>query len=79
MIAKVHHELFFVESLGLSVSNYHFVKQKYSQMVRTRLQDYPTVCGFYRIYAAFHLFKFHQEEIIDVNDVNVLSFMSNYL
>ena len=30
------------------------------------------------IYAAFHLFKFRQEEITGVHDVNVLSAISNY-
>ena len=37
MIAKFHHELFFAESLGLSINNYPFLKQNYSQMVWTRL------------------------------------------
>ena len=66
MIAKFHHELYFANflglsiTLGLSINNYPFLKQNYSQMVRTRLQDHLSVCGFYTIYAAFHLFKFHQ-------------------
>ena len=79
MIAKFHHELYFADSLGLSINNYPFLKQHYSQMVRTRLQDHPSVCGFYTIYAAFHLFKFQQEEITGVHDVNVLSFISNFM
>ena len=76
-IAKFHHELFFANSLGLSINNYPFLKQNYSQMVRKRLQDHPSVRGFYTIYAAFHLFKFQQEEITGVHDVNVLSFISD--
>ena len=48
-------------------------------MVRTRLQDHPSVCGFYTIYAAFRLFKFQQEEITGVHDVNVLYFISNFM
>ena len=48
-------------------------------MVRTRLQEQPSVCGFYTINAAFHLFKFQQEEVTGVQDVNVLSFTSNFL
>ena len=60
MIAKRLHELYFADSLGLSINNYPFLKQNYSQMVRTRLQDHPRVCGFYTIYAAFHLFKLQQ-------------------
>ena len=79
MIEKFHHELYFVDSLGLFINNYHFLKQNYSQMVRTSLQDHRSVCGIYTIYAAFHLFKFQQEEITGVHDVNVLSFMSNFM
>ena len=79
MIAKFHHEFFFADSLGLSISNYPFLKQNYCQMVRTRLQDHPSVCSFYTIYAAFHLFKFQQEEITGVHDVNVLSFLGNFM
>ena len=79
MIAKFHHELYFADSLDLSIKNYPFLKQNYSQMVPTRLQDQPSVCGFYTIYAAFQLFKFQQEEITGVHDVNVLSFISNFM
>ena len=79
MIANVHHELYFADSHGLSINNYTFLKQNYSQMVRTRPQDRPSVCGFYTIYAAFHLFTFQQEEITGVHDVNVLSFISNFM
>ena len=79
MIAKFHHELYFANSLGLSINKYPFLKQNYSQMVRTRLQDHPSVCGFYTIYAAFYFFKFQQEEITGVHDVNVLYFISNFM
>ena len=79
MIAKFHHELHFADSLGLSIKNYPFLKQNCSQMVRTRLQDQPSVCGFYTIYSAFDLFKFQQEEITGVHVVNVLSFISNFM
>ena len=79
MIAKFHHELYFADSLGLSINNYPFLKQKYSQIVSTRLQDHPSVCGFYTIYAAFHLFKFQQKEITGVHDVTLLSFISNFM
>ena len=48
-------------------------------MVRTRLQDHPSVCRFYTIYAAFPLFKFQQEKTTGVYDVNVLSFISNFM
>ena len=79
MIAKFHHEMYFADSLGLSINNCPFLQQKYNQMVRKRLQDHPSVCGFYTIYAAFDLFKFQQEEVIGVYDVNVLSFISNFM
>ena len=79
MHAKFHHELFFADSLGLSINIYLFLKPKHSQIVRTRLQDHPSVCGFYTFYAAFHLFKFQQEEINGVHDVNILSFVGNFM
>ena len=76
-IAKIHHHMYFADFLGLSINNYLFLKQKHSQMVRTRQQDHPSVCGFYTIFSAFHLFKFQQEEVTGVHDVIVLSFISN--
>ena len=79
MIAKFLHELYFADSLGLSINNYPFPKQSYSQKVRTRLQDHPNVCGFYTTYAAFDSFKFQQEEITGVHDVKVLSFIGNLM
>ena len=82
MIAKFHLELYFTASLGLSINNYHFLKHKYNQMVRTRQQNHPSVCGFYTIYficSAFHLFKFQQKEITGVHDVIVLSFISKFM
>ena len=79
MIAKFLHELYFADSLGLSINNYSFLKQNYSQMVRIGLQDHPSVCGFYTTYAAFHLFKFQKEELTGVLDVNVLAFISNFM
>ena len=79
MIAKFLCELHSADSLGLSIENVIFLKQNYSQMVRTRLQDHPSVCGFFTNYAAIDLFKFQQEEITGVHDVNVLSFISNFM
>ena len=79
MIANFYHELYFADSFDVSIINYLFLKQNYNQMVRTRLQDRPCVCGFYKIYAAVRLFKFQQEEITGVHDVNVLSFISNFM
>ena len=77
MIANSRQKLYFADSLGRK--KYSFLKQQYEQMMPERLQSHPSVCGFYTIYAAFHLFKFRQEEITGVHDVIVLSFISNYM
>ena len=77
MIANLRHEIYFADSLGCK--RYSFPKQHYKQMMQAPLQSHPSVCGFYTIYAAFLLFKFRQEEITGVHDVNVLSFISNYM
>ena len=77
MIANFRHELYFADSLGRKKSI--FVNQHYKQMMPAPLQSHPCVCGFYTIYAAFHLFKFRHEKITGVHDVNVLSFISNYM
>ena len=75
MIAKFCRILYFPDSLGRK--KYSFLKQHYEQMMPEPLQSHPNDCGFYTIYAAFHLFKFQQEEITGVHDVNELSFISN--
>ena len=77
MIANFRHELYFADSLGCK--GYSFLKQHYKQMTPAPIQSHPSVCGFYTINAAFHLFKFRQEEITGVHDVNVLSFIINYM
>ena len=77
MIANSRQILYFADSLGRK--KYSFLKQQYEQILTEPLQSHPSVCGFYTIYAAFHLFQFRQEEITVVHDVNVLSFISNYM
>ena len=77
MIANFQHELYFADSLGRK--GYSFLKQHYKQMMPAPLQSHPSVCGIFTIYAAFHFFKFLQEEITAVHDVNVLSFISIYM
>ena len=77
MIANFRHKLYFVDSLGRK--GYSFLKQHYKQMMPAPLTSHPSVCGFYTKYAAFHLFKFRQEEITGVPDVNLLSFISFYM
>ena len=75
MIANSCQKLYFADSLGRE--KYSFLKQHYEQMMPEPLQSHPSVCAVYRIYAAFHLFKFRQEEVAGVHDVNVLPFISN--
>ena len=77
MIAKSCQKLYFADSLGRI--KYSFLKQQYEQMMPQLLQSHPSVCTFYTINAAFHLFKIRQEETTGVHDVNVLSFISNYM
>ena len=77
MIANSRQILYFADSLDRKM--YSFLKQHYEQMMPEPLQSHPSVCGLYTIYAAFHLFKFRQEETTGVHDVNVLSFISNYM
>ena len=78
MIANLRHKLFFADSL--ECEGYSFLNdEQYKQMMPEPIQSHPIVCGFYTIYAAFHLFKFRQEAITGVHDVNLLSFMSSYM
>ena len=77
MIANFRHEFYFADSFG--PKGYSFLNQHYKQMMPAPLQSHSSVCSFYTIYAAFHLFKFRQEEITGVHDVIVLSFISNYM
>ena len=68
MIANFRHELYFADSLGYK--GYSFLKQHYKQMMPAPLQSHPSVCG---------LVKFRQEKFTRFHDVNVLSFISNYM
>ena len=76
MIANSRQKLYFADSLG--PEKYSCLEHHYEQMMPEPLQSHPSVCGFYTIYAAFHLFKIRQQ-ITGVHDVNVLSFISNYI
>ena len=78
MIANFRHEFYFADSLGCIWYSF-FNNQHYRQMMPAPLQSHPSVCGFYTIYAAFHSFTFQQEENTGVHDVNVFSFISNYM
>ena len=78
MIAKFRYELYFADSLGYKGYSFHN-NQHYKQMMPAPLQSHPSECGFYTKYAAFHLFKFRQEEITGVHNVIVLCFISNFM
>ena len=69
--------LYFAQSPGRE--KHSFLKQQYEQMMPEPLPSHPSVCGFYTIYSALHLFKFRREENTGVHDANVLSFLSNYM
>ena len=77
LIANSCQILFFAHSLGRKKQS--FLKDQIKQMMPEPLQYHCSVCGFYTIYAAFRLFKTRQEENTGVHDVNVLSFISNYM
>ena len=76
MIANSRQKLYFADSLGRK--KHSFLNQQYEKMMPEPLQSPPSFCDFYTIYAAFHFFKFRQEGITGIHDVNVLSFISNY-
>ena len=75
MIANSRQILYFADSLGLK--KYSFLKQHYEQMMPEPLQSHPSVCGFYTIYAVFHLFKV-RKKFKGVHDVKLLSIISYY-
>ena len=77
MIANTRQILCFADSRGRN--KYSFLRQHNEQMMPEPPQSHRSVCGFYTIYAGFHLFKFRQKENTGVHDVNVLSFISNYM
>ena len=62
MIANFRHELYFADTFGCKA--YSFLNnQHHKQMMPAPLQSHPSVCSFYTIYAAFHLFKFRQKKL----------------
>ena len=77
MIANSCQILYFADSLGRK--KYSFLKQQNEQKMPEPLQSHLSDFGSYTVFAACHLFKFRQGEITGVNDVNVLSFISNYV
>ena len=78
LIAHFQHELYFADSLGCK--EYSFLNnQHYKKITPAPLQSHPSVCCFYTIYAAFHLFKLRQEGFTGVHDVNEFSFIGHYM
>ena len=77
MIATFRHEMFFADSLGRK--KHRFLKQHYKQMMPAQLQSHSTACGFYAIFAAFHLCKVCQEEITGIQHLKVFCFICNYM
>ena len=69
----------FYFAVFLSHKKNSFLKQQHEQLMPEPLRFHPGFCGFYTVYSAFHLFKFRQGGITRVHDVNVLSFISNYV
>ena len=76
MIADSRQILFFADSLNRK--KHTLLKQRYEQRLPEPLQSHPSVWAFFTIYTACHLFKFRQEEIRGVHDVNILSFINKY-
>ena len=72
-----HQRLYFPDSLCRK--KYSFLKQRYIQTMPAQLQSHSTVCGFFTTYAAFHLFKFRQDENTGVQEFDVLCFIGNYM
>ena len=76
MTAKLRHQLYFADFLVRK--DYNFLRKNYKRMIPERLQLHQGLCRFYTIYAAFLLFKFGEEKITGVHDLNVLSFIKTY-
>ena len=74
MIANSCHELYFAGSLGRE--KYSFLNRHYNHIMLEPLQSHPSICGFYTVYAAFHLFKNQPEVITGNRDFIELSFIT---
>ena len=79
MIGCLNRNYYYADSLARSVTHYKFLNKKYQKMKHRPLQKMQNFCGFYTIYAAFHLFKFLQTNLNNVHDMHVLNFISNYM
>ena len=79
MIGRLNRNYYYADSLARSITHYKFLNKKYQKMIQSPLQKMENLCGFYTIYAAFHLFKILQTNLNNVHDVHVLNFFSNYM
>ena len=77
LISNFYHKLFFANSLGREEVSFH--KQHYKQIMSVPLQTYPSVYSYRMIFEVFHFFKFQQELKTGIPDVEVLSFIINYM
>ena len=77
VIANSSQKLYFAGGLGRE--KYSLFKQRYKQMMPEPLQSHPSVCSFYTLYEALHLFKFRRETFTGVLDIILFSFESNYM
>ena len=71
MISNFRQKLYCADSLR--AEKHSFLQQHYKQMKSEPLQSDPSDCGFYTMYAIFHLFILRQEGITGVDVLNVLS------
>ena len=55
------------------------LKQHFKKMMPELLQSHHSVCGFYTVYAACHLFKLPQEDFTGVHNGKVFSFSPKYV
>ena len=76
IIANFGQKMYFADS---SVREKHIFLKHFREMMPKPLQSNISVWDFYTLYAPFHLFKFHQEELSGVHHVNVFSFKSKYM
>ena len=76
LIGNTRQQLRFAGSLGRKM--YNFLKQHYQQIMPEPLLSHPSVCSFYTINAAVHLFKFRQKNN-GVQYLKVRSLTRNYM
>ena len=77
MIENSCRKLYFADSLVRK--KYSVLKQQYEKIMPEPLQSNPSVCRFYTLHGAFHPIRFRQQKFTRVHDVNVFSFINNYM